>query len=88
MRDTSGAPRLRTAADAGTVAAAAPHAMFAGADSFLHKLAMAAVQNAAQSPRDSIKDTIEVAKMLMPPAQPPVDLEAIIERVAARLKPV
>ncbi len=84
VRDASGAPRLRTAADAGTVAAAAPAD---GGDSFLHKLAMAAVQNAAQSPRDSIKDMIDIAKLITPPPQPAIDLEAIIERVAARMKP-
>lgn len=85
IRDASGAPRLRTASDAAPVVAAPVAGN--GDSSFVYQLAMAAVQNAAQSPRDSVKDTIEVARMLMPPPQPVVDLEAIVERVAARFKP-
>ena len=44
------------------------------------------VNRGSANPHDTVKDTIEIARMLQPQA-PAIDVEGIVERVAARLKP-
>jgi len=93
VRDASGVPRLRTASDA---AGAAPEASNGhlgnnGSD-FLDRNTMGAVllklvERGSTPPGQAVKESIELAKMLMPPPAPALDVEALIERVAARLAP-
>jgi hypothetical protein len=86
VRDASGAPRLRTAADAPgpaavAVPAAAPDLL---TRDVLGSVLISLINRNTASPHDAVKDTIEVARLLHP-ASPPFDIEALVERVAARI---
>ena len=48
------------------------------------QIVLALVNRGSANPHDTVKDTIEIARMLQP-AQPAFDLEAVVERVAARM---
>ena len=89
VRDgATGAPRLRTAADgapistppAGPAQPAAPASPFGQID--LGAVLVSLIDRGSRNPHETVKDTIEVAKLLSPPAQ---DIETIVERVVTRL---
>jgi hypothetical protein len=88
VRDSNGAPRLRNENDApvAPVAAAAPAG---GSDLFgrdvMGQVLLGLINRGSANPHDTVKDTIEIAKLLVPPA-PPVDMETMIERVVTRLQ--
>lgn len=89
VRDNgTAAPRLRTEQDGAPapIAAAAPAASgeLFGRD-FQRELLMGLITQRSANPHDTVKDTIEIARMLIP-AAPAVDLESMVERVVAKLK--
>lgn len=49
------------------------------------QIVLAALNRGTQSPHDTVKDTIEIARLLVPASQPGPDLETIVERVVTRL---
>lgn len=91
VRDTNGAPRLRTSADGGPVN---PHVMVAamGAQSspplvgndLVSKVLGNLIDRAAASPGETVRQSIEIARMLTPPVAP-IDVEGAVERALARL---
>ena len=88
VREPSGAPRLRTAADAmaDPLSAAAPVAAspFGSSDIF-GQIVLAAINKGSQSPHDVVKDTIEVARLIAPPPSALPSLDQIADAVATRL---
>jgi hypothetical protein len=90
-RDASGVPRLRNEADAAAEAAsAAAPAVVNGAGGLiggdmLGRVVMGLLDRAIASPRDVVRDSIEVARLITPPAQPAVDVESVVEKVVQRL---
>ena len=88
VRDASGAPRVRTAADAVPALPAAGNGNGSGdlvSRDLVTQLLVGMMQRSQVNPHDTVKDTIEVARLLQTPAQPAVDVESIIERVVTRL---
>lgn len=89
VRDNAnGAPRLRTESD-GTPAPVAAAAPGNGSGDPFARVDMGAVllgliNRGSANPHDTVKDTIEIARMLQP-ATPALDVETIVERVVARL---
>ena len=88
IRDASGAPRIRTAADSAAPAGAPVSSVASeiGGKDLVGQIVLAALNTAKQSPHDAVRDTIDVARMLTP-QQPALDIETIVERVVARLRP-
>ena len=87
VRDSNGAPRLRTTSD-GVPVQAAPAAAGSGdlfTPSLFRDVLVSALNRGAANPHDTVRDTIEIAKLLAPPARPELDLEMIVERVVTRL---
>ena len=91
VRDAAtGSPRLRTTADGPPVPppSAAP-AAGAAANPFgqfdLSSVIVGLINQGSRNPHETVKDTIEVAKLLAPAAAPGPDLDAIVERVVVRL---
>jgi hypothetical protein len=93
VRDASGAPRVRTDADGHPVAPLVNGA--AGGDllgrDFIGQVLLKLVTQGVESPADRIKQSIEIAKLLTPPAPPAVAAatiytpEQMADLVAARL---
>lgn len=85
VRDSQGAPRLKTAADnpvsSAPVMVAAP-AVDQSATTVLLQIAMEAFKSSRQSPSEAVKDFIGIAQLIQPKT-PPVD--EIVEAVVARL---
>jgi hypothetical protein len=86
VRDASGSPRLKTAADipvsSAPVAAAAP--VDVSATQTLHQIALEAFKQSRQSPSEAIKDFIAISQSLHPPA-PALSVDQIVEAVVTRL---
>jgi hypothetical protein len=91
VRDTHGAPHLRGEGDPLPVASAAASNGngHAGGDLFgrdvVGQIVLAALNRGTQSPHDSVRDTIEVAKLLVTPAAPVPTLDQIADAVALRM---
>ena len=93
VRDaTTGLPRLRTQADADAPAASAPTANGNGSGDLVSKdivntLLMKVINAGSQSPNDTMKQAIDIAKLLQQPqSQPQMSVEQIAELVAAKLE--
>lgn len=88
VRDTAGAPRLRSAAD-GAVNSAAPVAVAPGpaylGNDLLLQFAIESLKSARQSPTEQLKDSIEIAKLMRPPESALPSIDAIADAVATRL---
>lgn len=86
VRDASGAPRLRTAADAAPIApAAVPAATGLPISSdFFGQLLLSAFQK-QQTPHDVVSDTLALAKLITPPAPPTPTIDQIADAVASRM---
>jgi hypothetical protein len=86
VRDASGSPRLKNAADtpvsSAPVMAAAP--VDVSATQTLHQIALEAFKQSRQSPSEAIKDFIAISQSLHPPT-PPLSVEQIVEAVVTRL---
>lgn len=89
IRDTNGAPKLRTEAD-GT-----PSPMPQGASNgygeilskdVLGQVLLKVVTQGAQSPGDTMKQAIDIAKMLQPTSQPQLSVDQIAELVVTKLE--
>ena len=76
--DVAGAPQPPAAPGAPN-----PSGELLGRD-VLGQLILGLVNRGSANPHDTVKDTIEIARMLQPPT-PPIDVETIVERVVARL---
>ena len=93
VREPSGAPRLRHEGDGSPVAGPSfPPAGGGGTDLLtketVGQLILKLVDRGSQSPGDAIKQSIEIAKLLAPPASAaaaPLDVAVIAELVAARM---
>ena len=86
VRDVSGAPRLRTAADIAPapVAAAAPPAD-SSASNLIVQFAMEAFKSTRQSPTEAVRDVVAVAQLLRPEPAPVPSIDQIADAVAVRL---
>jgi hypothetical protein len=92
IRDTNGQPRIRTEADgAPPPAAAAMHngppttADMIGKD-VLGQVLLSVINRGSESPHQSVKDTIDMARLMIPEHKP-IDVDTIVERVVSRLAP-
>jgi hypothetical protein len=92
VRDGStGAPRIRTEADSGSGAPLDSRAAGAGellSRDMIGQLIIKLVDRGAQSPGDSLKQSIEIAKLLQgaaPPVAPAFSVEQLADLVAARM---
>jgi len=87
VRDAStGAPRLRTAADIAPVAAAAPvAAVDTSANALIVQFAMEAFKSTRQSPSEAVKDMISIAQAIQPAPVAAPSIEQIADAVAVRL---
>jgi hypothetical protein len=86
VRDgATGAPRLRTAADGAAPAPVSPAAPAAPASPFgqidLGAVLVSLIDRGSRNPHETVKDTIEVARLL----SPQLDVETVVERVVSRL---
>jgi hypothetical protein len=88
VRDAHGAPRLRGENDPAAppvpvgVAGSQPQNGELFSRDVIGQIVLAALNRGSQSPHDAVKDTIEVARLIQPPA---LDVETIVERVIARV---
>lgn len=86
IRDrVTGAPRVRTSEDGLNPPAPAPQPTYQPNGSMgldVNQVLLGLINRGSANPHDTVKDTIEMARLLAPP---PVDIEGIIERVATRL---
>jgi len=90
VRDrVTGQARVRTAEDGTPPPPAAPAPTVSQAAPFGNELVgqivLAAMKGIGQSPHDVVRDTIDMAKLITPPPQPAVDVEAVVERVVSRV---
>lgn len=88
IRDASGAPRLRTAADAPVVTTAPGAAAPANTgNDLLLQFALESLRSAKVSPREQLQDSIEIAKLMRPEqaAAAAPSLDQIADAVATRL---
>jgi hypothetical protein len=93
VREPSGAPRLRHEGDGSPVAGPSLPPAGGGSSDLLTKetvgqLILKLVDRGSQSPGDAIRQSIEIAKLLAPPASaaaPALDVTVIAELVAARM---
>jgi hypothetical protein len=89
VRDSSTSPpRVRTNSDGAPPAAAVAPAHNGAGDPFarvdMGAVLLSLINRGSANPHDTVKDTIEIARMLQP-VTPPLDVETIVERVVARL---
>jgi hypothetical protein len=94
-RDQGGNPRIRTNTDGpplnGNGHAPAPVTSNGASDLFsretMASVLLKMIDKAQTNPADAVKQSIEIARMLQPAAAPAVDLEAMVDRIVARLAP-
>jgi hypothetical protein len=93
VRDAAtGAPRLRTQADAAGLpaeAASTPQSNGSGdlvSKDIVNTLLMKVINAGSQSPNDTMKQAIDIAKLLQPSSSPQLNVEQIAELVAAKLE--
>jgi hypothetical protein len=86
VRDASGAPRLRTAADISPVPVAAAVApVDTSANNLIVQFAMEAFKSTRQSPTEAVKDVVSIAQLLQRDPAPVPSIDQIADAVAVRL---
>lgn len=91
VREPSGAPRIRNENDSQVLPPAAPAGNGGGeliSRDLVGQMLLRMIDKGSQSTGDMMKQSIEIAKLLAPPAAPPapvLSVEQIAEQVAARL---
>jgi hypothetical protein len=90
IRDASGAPRIRTEADGPATGSHNGNGAGHGTGELVSRdmigqVLMKLITQSVENPADRVKQSIEIAKLLSPPAAPVLSIDQLADQVVARL---